>query len=243
MRLFYVCLLAVSFTTQFAAAEERQDEIFDAWAAAQRNVKSLVVEFTLETIDSVFHERKQADGTLRLIRTDKGEILASYGLKGENTTGLFNDGAIYLLFHDTQTAFRLRPQDGDVRRFLQQHFNPFILVLNRKLADETCKIEIARQDQQYTYLKVISDQPERHGWLPGIDFALGWVLLENQTTDDVPQNMPRKLYHTDRRGRLESFYHIKAWRMNVTDAPRPEEFTRPEDRPDWKLVRLNETKQ
>ncbi len=128
MRVFAASFLVVGLVALCADGADRQDELFASWQEAQRDIKSLVVEFALETRDPTFDMRKMADGTFRLLRTPKGEVFASYELtqvkaKGavpERLSGLLNNGTVYLLHHDRKTAIRFELTDGDLRRFLEQ---------------------------------------------------------------------------------------------------------------------------
>src|SRR5262249_16388502 len=153
----------------------------------QHGVKSLVIQFSLETRDLVFDKRQNAEGIFRLLRTPKGELVASYeitppkvrGEKLERSSGLFNNGAVYILNHDRKTPVRLEPADGDLRGLLVQHFNPFVMLLNRKLTEDRCQLAVTKQDEWYTYLAVKPRQVKRVGWFPDT-FHEGQVILMNK---------------------------------------------------------------
>ncbi len=146
-----------------------------SWQEAQRGVKSLVVQFTLETRDTVYQDRQKLNGTLRLIRTPKGAVLAScevtrLGAKSENL------------------------------------------------------------ERRYTTLAVKPKQVPQPGWFPD-SFQQGRVVLMRKASDAIPKGMPWQLWYTD--GIQECTFEIKSWRINAAEAPKPEEFAKPEDRPGW----------
>ncbi|HMC65212.1 MAG TPA: hypothetical protein VKI65_09765 [Gemmataceae bacterium] len=241
MRPFVGSLLAVSFVTAVAHGADRQDQLFASWEQAQREVRSLVVEFTLQTKDTIREERHKTEGTFRLIRTRNGKLFASYeaiekkpnGDGQERWSGLLNDGAVYLLNANQKAAIRFEPVDGDLRGFLEKYFNPFVLLLDRKRADDKSKLEIVRQDEWYSYLAVNPKQVKRYGWFPDT-FHQGRAVFMNKASESLPKDMPRQLWYTD--GIREYTFEIKAWRLNGTDPPKLEEFAKPEDRPGWEVV-------
>src|SRR5438552_2978859 len=109
-----VGILAVGLIAPCADRVDRQNQLFASWQEAQRRVKSLVVQFSLETTDCVYNDREKAEGTFRLLRTPKGEVFASYEVtlprakaqKQERGSGLLNGGTVYLLNHDKKAAIR-----------------------------------------------------------------------------------------------------------------------------------------
>jgi hypothetical protein len=223
-----------------ADGADRKDQLFATWQEAQRSTTTLVVEFTLKTWDPTFSKRHQFEGTFRLIRSPKGEVLASYEValakaKGdvpERSSGLLSNGKVYLLNHDKKTAIRFEPSDGDLQRFVEKYFNPFVLLLDRKRADEQCLVDVAKQDEQFTYLTVKPKAVKPSGWFTD-QFHEGRAILMNKASDMVPKDMPRQLWYTD--GRQEYTYEIKSWRHDPAEPPKLEEFVRPEDRPGWEV--------
>jgi hypothetical protein len=89
-------------------------------------------------------------------------------------------------------------------------------------------LEVAKQDEWYTYLKVTPKQANQSD-----NFRNGWVVLMRKDSEAVPKGMPRQLWHTD--GMQEYLFEISAWRLNPEVGPKPEEFTKPEDRPGWEV--------
>jgi hypothetical protein len=240
MRAFLGSLLVVGFLAACADGADRQDQLFASWQDAQRDVKSLVVEFTLETWDTSFQAGEKAEGTFRLIRTANGDVLASCevrepqakGEKRERWSGLLHKGTVYLLNDDKKTAIRFEPADGDVPRFLEKHFNPFVLLIEQKRAAEKCELEVVKQDERHTYLGVKPKQVKRSGWFPDT-FHEGRAVLMNEDSEEVPKDMPRQLWYTD--GVREHTFQIKSWQMNRAEPPKVEEFAKPEDRPGWQV--------
>jgi hypothetical protein len=240
MRPLMGSLLIVSVGLACTDAADRKDQLFASWQEAQRDLKSLVVQFTLETNDPIHNERHKADGTFRLIRTPKGEVFASYDFPGskakdgkqEQCSGLLCHGAVYLLNHDHNTAIRFQLAEGDLMEFLERCFNPFVLLLDRKRAEEKCRLEVVKQDQRYTYLAVKRKQVKRYGWFPDT-FSEGRAVLMDKSSDSIPKDMPVQLWYTDDTGQYT--FWIKAWRMNGLDAPKAEEFLSPADRPGWEV--------
>lgn len=223
------------------SSAEPLDKLFAGWAAAQGRAESLVVEFGLETKDPIFDDPEKATGTFRLLRTEKGEVVASYEVvaekpRGENAerfNGLLNAGRVYLLDHDNKAAVRFEFADGELNPFLEKHFNPFVVLLDREHAEAKCQLEVVKQDECYTYLAVKPKQVRRYGWFPDT-FHDGGVVLMRKDSEAVPKGMPRQLWYTD--GRREYRFDIKAWRLNAADGPKFQEFTKPEDRPGWEVV-------
>jgi hypothetical protein len=242
MRSYVASLLVVGFIGACAHGDDRLDELFASWQEAHRGVKSLVVDFTLETWDPIFKDRERAEGTFRLVRTAKGEVFASYELvhkrqddKPLRLSGLLNGGAVYLLDQEKKTAHRFEFTDDELRKFLEQYFNPFVLLLDRKRAEDNCRLAIVKQDESYSYLVMKSKQAKRSVWFFGDTFDEGRATLMNKASEDVPKDMPRQLWY---RGVSKSEYtfEIKAWRLNAANAPKLEVFAKPEDRPGWKVT-------
>jgi hypothetical protein len=152
MRAVLRSLFVFNFLTTGVIGADRQDQLFASWQKAQRGVESLVVRFTLETTDFAFKQRQKADGTFRLLRTTKGEVFASYEVtepqakcdKQERYSCLLNQRTIYLLDHDKKTAIAIRfeSSEGDLLRFLEQYFNPFVLLLDQRRASAQWQFEL-----------------------------------------------------------------------------------------------------
>jgi hypothetical protein len=240
MRRFLASLLIVGLVVASASGADRQDQLFASWEEAQRGVTSLVVTFTLETWDPTFDVRHKADGTFRLFRTPKGELLGSYEItqprtKGDGqvrVSGLLNNATLYLLDNDQKMALMFELTEGDLLGFLARNFNPFVLLLDRKLAEEKYHIEVIKEDKWYTYLAVNPKQVKRYGWFPD-SFHEGRVVLMNKASEEVPRDMPRQLWYTD--GSQEYTFEINKWRLNADAAPKAAEFIKPEDRPGWQV--------
>jgi hypothetical protein len=228
-------LLVACLVAPFAEKVDPQDQLFGSWQESQRGVKSLVVQFSLETKDRVFDERKKSEGTFRLVRTPKGEVFASYELthakakekNEERWSGLLNNDTVYLLNHDRKSAIRFKPTDGELLEFLEKHFNPFVQLLDRKRAQEKCQLDVVKQDEWYTYLSVKPKQVTDN-------FHQGRVALMNKASEGVPKDMPRQLWYTD--GVQDYTFMINTWRLNGPDPPKREEFAKPEDRAGWEVI-------
>lgn len=218
-------------------AAGRDDELFASWEEAQRSVTSLVVEFTLETQNRAFPGMRQVDGSLRLLRHE-GKLYASYelrepprdGRQPQRLSGLLHDTAVYLLVHQEKKAVRFDPSDGNLRQFLERHFNPFVRLLDRKRTEQNCHLQVTKQDDWYTYLAVTPNEVERSSWFCPA-FKEGRAAFMNKRTDQIPMDMPRQFWFTD--GNLELTFDIKSWRLNPAEGPKLEEFTKPEDRLGW----------
>src|SRR5262245_38348861 len=116
MRVLTASLVVVGLVASWAKGDERLDQLFASWVEAQRDVNALVVEFSLETRDSLTGKREKSDGTLRLMRTPNGEVLASYEVaepagSRDRWSGLLNGRTVYLLNHDKKTAIRFERQN------------------------------------------------------------------------------------------------------------------------------------
>jgi hypothetical protein len=241
MRLMLGCLVVVVCAASGALATEPLDDLFAGWVAAEGKAESLVVEFDLETKDPIFDHRDKASGMFRLVRTKNGEVFASYevvaekpkGEKAERFNGMLNGLSVYLLNFGKKTAVRFAQTDGELKPFLENYFNPFVVLLDRKRAEAKCTLEVVKQDEWYTYLAVKPKEVKRRGWFSD-NFHHGQLVLMRQDAEAVPKGMPRQLWYTN--GIREYLFDITAWRLNAADGPRLEEFTKPEDRPGWTLV-------
>lgn len=234
----FVCVTLIALVSIHLRSEDRQDQLFASWQEAQRSVKSLVIDFTLELKHGSFIDDK-AEGTFRLLRTPNGQIFASYHVcpaEGNflvgDFSGLLNDGIVYKLNESGKTALNLKPIQGDLMQFLEKYFNPFVLLLERKHAKEKCDLQVVKQDEWYTYLNVTPKKVKRYGWNPDT-FHRGRVVLMSKSSESVPKNMPRELQYFD--GSSEHIFAIKSWRLNAPEAPKVEEFAKPEDRPGWQV--------
>jgi hypothetical protein len=242
MRAHFLVLigLAVGAIAVPAALASKPDQLLTSWARTQQKVRSLVVEFTLTIPHPVFHEDKHLKGTFKLIRTPKGRTFASYqvrenklkGERKEESMGLLNGGSVYLLNQDKKTAIKFTPKDGDMKRFLTEYFNPFVMFLDKKRTHEMCRLEIVKQDKWFTYLSVKPRQIKGSGWLAA-NFDEGRVVLMSKDTKGVPRGMPRQLWY--RNAVRDCIFDITTWRLNAADAPRLEEFKKPEDRRGWEV--------
>jgi hypothetical protein len=105
-----------------------QDLVFAGWEQAQRDVQSLVVEFTREMPDKVFNTTQKTDGVFRLLRTPKGEIHASYelspdrpkGAKMEPFVALLNGRTVSFLDHRQKFEIQWKIADKDLLGFLEE---------------------------------------------------------------------------------------------------------------------------
>lgn len=239
MRRLWSGFFVFGFIASSVRGNDRQEELFKSWQEAQRSVKSLVVQFTLVTWDSVYEERLEAEGIFRLLCTPTGQVFASYDVTPKakrdselKCSALLNNGKIYLLRHDERTAIQFDATKGDLLGFLGKYFNPFVLFLDRKRAEEKFKIEVAKVDEWHTYLSLKSKKIKKTGWFPDPVREARAVLM-NKTTEGVPQNMPRQLWYTD--GYHKYDFDIKSWHLNAADPPKLEDFAKPEDRPGWQV--------
>jgi hypothetical protein len=224
------------------SAEARKEQLFRSWEKANADTRSLVVEFTLEQTDRIRDEKHRFNGTFKMLRTKKGELLASYTLTKPDTpgnaefVGLLNGGALYLLRPDKKEATRFVPEDGDVRLWLEEKFNPFALLLDRNHARKEYRLNVTRQDESYTYLDIKPRPRPPSGawfeWTPS--FERGRAVFMNKESKAIPRDMPRQLWYQESTGNYSTF-EIRRWRANPADGPKVEEFTRPEDRPGWEV--------
>jgi len=236
MRVLAASVLAVGLVASWARGDDRLDQLIESWAEAKRDTKALIVEFSLETRDTLTGKREKSDGTFRLMRTPNGEVLASYQVAKPSGTrgrwsGLLNGGTVYLLNHDKKAAVRFeRQSDDDLRRFLEEYFNPFVRLLDRKRVEESCRLEVVKQDESYTYVLVTPKQVMRSGWLPD-RFHEGRAVFMRKASATVPKDMPRQLWYTN--GSQDFAFDIRAWQINPAADPKVDDFAKPEDRPGW----------
>jgi hypothetical protein len=229
-----ICFQPALTAALLACGEARQEQLFRSWEKAKADTRSLVVEFTREQTSRVRGTNAKFQGTARLLRTAKGELLASYTLVSADKpgkpafTGLLVGGTLYLLDPGQKMAVRIEPANGDVRLYLEENFNPCALLLDEKRARTGQRCGIGRLDQSYTYIDV-NPRPSDGG-----AFQRARAVFMNTDGDGVPNDMPRQLWYQDAAGDSYTF-DIRRWKANAADGPKAEEFTRPEDRPGWQV--------
>lgn len=240
MRAVVLGFVVIGILTPRIIAADQLDDLFASWAKAQAGVRSLIVEYTVETNDAVFDRTEKVNCTIRLLRKEDGGICASCAWATEQKgatrhdliTYLFSNGSVYKLIHDKKQAVRFNT-DGDLPAFLERYFNPLLILLDRKRAQERYVLEIVKADEWYTYLSLRPKNPKTTGWFP--DILQGGLVLSNKETAEVPKDMPRQM--TVRYGGAAQIkLDIKSWRWNGPGAPKPEEFTIPENRPGWEVL-------
>jgi hypothetical protein len=230
-RLIGCVLLVVALP---AGAADRQDELFASWERTRKDVRSLVVEFTLTMDDRTFKERQQWEGTIRVLRGPADKVSASYEArekkpKAERGGYLLSGGKAYLLNHDRKTAMKFDLAGRDVLHVVEETFNPFVAFLSRERATEIYRIEVIAQDERHTHLRVRPKRPGRSA--VGLDE--GRAVLVNQATDAVPRDLPQRIWYTD--GHREYTLTFRAWRLNPATPPQLKEFERPEGWPGWQV--------
>jgi hypothetical protein len=158
-----VCISQGVAAALLAAGEARQEQLFQSWKKAQADTRSLAVEFIAEKDDPTWPKKERWQGTVKLLRTPKGEWLASYAeadpdkpgaAAAPRVVGLLNRGNLYLLHPEEKRAGRFVPTHGDVRLLLERYFNPLALLLDEKHARSKYRLAVTRQDEWYTYLEV-----------------------------------------------------------------------------------------
>ncbi len=238
MSAFLAILLGLVVAGLPAETGGRIDGLFAAWLAAVKDARSLVVEYRLEEYDPVLDRVAEPyTCVFTLLRADDGGWLAALDCEPaiplrplpKRVIGLLNHGAIYLLDPGAKTATRIDAAADDLPRFLARYFNPLIVLLDRKRAEEWTRLDVVKQDEWYTYLAVTPDKARSDQF--GGRFDGGAIAVMNKDTADIPKGMPRALRHWSA-GR-EIRIDVRTWRLDPADAPRPADFTRPEDRPGW----------
>lgn len=243
MRLFTTSLLAVFAVASVAAGGDRRDELFASWAQAQGAVKSLVSEFTVKFKDRIGSSETAHRGVVRLMRTQNGEVYASYHLEGAKSVvnnktksfdAILNGGSVYVLNNDAKTAYKRAIPTAELPGFLESYFNPLVVLLDRTRAEAKYEISVVRQDEFYTYLRLKPKQTRQTGWSQPDRDEVHLALL-NKESSTVPADMPRQFLSVSRFGDVFTF-DIIAWRLNGKDGPQLEEFAKPENRPGWRVV-------
>jgi hypothetical protein len=239
MRQIFASLSAFVALASAAPAADRLDELFASWEKAQAGTQSLVVEYTVETKDGgADDEPFRATCIIRLLRKADGGICASYtptmeqkdAAKRDRITYLLNNRSVYTLNHDKKLAFR-EDGIGDLTPYLERWFNPLLILLDRKRAEEKYAFEIAKSDEWYTCLLLKPKNPKTSGWFR--DIRQSGVVFMNKETAQIPKDMPRQVIVWNSASRSQ--FDVKSWKMNGQDGPKPEEFTIPEERPGWEV--------
>lgn len=218
--------------------------LYARWERDRRDVRSLVVEMTQDTKDRTFGTRQLGDVTIRLVRTKQGELFGSFEGEAKSPSGgpperssfLLMNKAFYVLLPEKKTAVRYDfANDEDLTRFLIQHYNPAMFVLQTKPAEDTCKLAFVKRDEWYTYLAAKpSWRKDDPWWRRGGTFAQGHVAVLNKPWKGVPKDVPVQLWYSHGSG-TETTFDVKAWKVNAADGPKRAEFIRPEDRPGWEV--------
>jgi hypothetical protein len=216
-------------------------DLFSAWERAGRDTRSLVVEHSRQEVDRLTRRTVEYNGTFRLLRTPDGRVMASYGgwRQGQaatdpHDTALLNAGVVYLLFPDTKGALKFEPAGGDPAGFLERHFHPLVVLLDRKRAVADYDFRIVKRDEYYTYLTMRPKPSRVKGVPPLLDDGL--VVTPNADGGAAPKGMPVVLRYTH--GPATTTSRVKSWRANQPGGPRPEEFAAPTERDGWKVKTL-----
>jgi hypothetical protein len=152
------CVLAAMLAGERHTAA-RLDEVFARWAEAEKGCKSLVVEFTLTQSEPRTDDMVSA-GTLRLARTDGGGVVAGCELtlttkdRPARLHTLVSEGRVYLLDPERKAATRWENAEGGAAGFVERNFLPFVLLLDQERAERKCRVAVAGEDRDYTYLAV-----------------------------------------------------------------------------------------
>ena len=224
-------------------AQEQVNHLFNACQNAQRDVKSLIVEFKLEVRDTTFNRNRTATGRFQLIRTAKGEIYASYELlfdsktKGgvpEQFTGLLLKDWICWLNYDNKHVNRHRIVDEPVE-FLGTFFNPIVLLLDRKKAESKWDVSVSKQDDWYQYIELIPNAKlvARRGWFdPLPERVRVQLVVMKADSAKIPKSMPVQIWIRDENG-PEYTFTIKSWTQNPKDPPKVGDLKALLNRPGW----------
>jgi hypothetical protein len=219
-------------------AREPLAELFTQWAAAQRRTESLVVEFEWKTYNRSFDQWEKGSGILRLLRTKKGEVFASYDVTrmspkpSRRCFALLAAGKIYLLDHENKTAITVQAVGG-LQSFLEDSVNPFVVLLDRKRAIAKYLLEITKSDEHSISIS-LNPREFKTATDGSRNFIDCRMLLLRKDQVDIPKAIPHQLHFTN--FDIERTIDIRAWRFNPADGPTLEELTRPEDRPGWRLL-------
>lgn len=208
------------------------DEQYRQWDQARHNFKSLVVEFEFE--HNNLRKRDKATGAFRLLRTEAGELFASYRLDSDDPDkvfeGLLSGGSIYILRSKEKSAIKFVPGDGDPLRFLTDYFFPLAPLPDRAKAARALRLRFERTDDWYSYLRIDSKDQRSRSFFEQEPIR-GVVALMRTETKDIPKFMLRMIRYGNTHEQWT--YDIRKWRINPKEAPTRSEFQKPEDRAGW----------
>ncbi len=242
MNMLVAQMFLFGFITPLVATRER--ELFDSWQKAQKDVTSLVVEFAYEGIDASFPEVRKGTGIVRILRTATGQIYGSYELlydsktKGgapeDQFTAVLLDGPYAVLDYKTKTVCHGTLDRKELICQLAEYLNPAIILLDRRRMDEKWNLEIAKQDDYYTYTKMTEKKPNDAGWffVPR-RIELAFMKIESI---NIPKNMPRQIWF-EHHGSGIYLYSFTKWRVNPKDPPTIKQFEEYLDRPGWTIIK------
>jgi hypothetical protein len=219
------------------AGDDPIERAFDRWAAAQKDVSLLVVEFDCERQDGARTERSK--GTFAWRRA-AGEITTIYRELPERVPktppfehiGMLAKGQVYLLDPADRIAMRFTAAEPDPAGFIERNFVPLAILLDRTRANAECRLEVTAKDEWYSHVEIRPKKPKKDASFPG-RYTLGEVVLMNNATKAMPEGAIRRLWFTD--GESSCMLDIRAWRTNPADVPVAEDFRAPEDRPGWRV--------
>jgi hypothetical protein len=235
-----IAIYALVACLGFSVGAERKDAAFSSWKQAKEGTESLVVEYKKESKDLVTLKQSSSTFVFRLLQI-KGKIYASVAKvetnlkaeKVEQRVALLADSTIYLYGFgpEEETAVRLEFKPEELRSFLQRHFDPFVVLLDRKKTSEQYDIALQKTDKNYTYLSIDAKQNQ---------FPSGQVVVMNKDSEFIPKNMPRLIRHIEQH--QQQTVDIQSWRINPINGPKTDDFTVPkiseeDDREIQRLIR------
>jgi hypothetical protein len=247
-----VLVLAVMVTTgslaksqsvescQFAQVlcQVRLEQLLSRWDQEARRVQSLVVEFTFERKSPVFPSvpAEEFTGRFEWRRFPGGRVEGSYELRPKDPNvhdqkSLLIDEHIYLFRPEEKVILVLPMAKGTTFDFLAELFLPEIRLLEKKEARFRYQPKITKMNEWYSYIEARIEVPEL--FFRRISYRRVAVL--NESTVDIPPDMPRQIFWLEPNG-SQCKYDIHKWQMDTEINKDREPMHKPELPEGWQFV-------
>jgi hypothetical protein len=235
-------MLLGSWAIAIPVPEVESDDLLTAWHRQQAKIKTLLVVATFERHDGLFSTKDTYDDTFRYLMSSDGEVMAALDRTERKPNGihgrfLWRGGTVYYLDFSRKHAIDFGTTGKDVLLYLRNHFCPLTMFLDRKRAAETYRLEIAKQDGWYTYLKVERRKPMAApgAWSPFDAFYFGQVVFPIKASENYPAGMPCQICWASTKDEM-NVWQVKSWSVNARNGPAETDFVRPEAMPGWEVV-------
>lgn len=231
------CSLAVSFANQVASAEP--GEVLAGWREAQKNLRSLRVEFTKTRVDPIFSNHHESEGIFQFAFGPDSEPVASLALHDEKSRHedhwFFRGRVAYLLDHRRKAALRMVPEDDSTLTLRDTVFPPARILTNHNLINSDANWKFKADGDSQLYAATIIEQANLFSWWNRSTSVQAEFLSPKHVTSEQPSHMPKYARFTATGEHAYDLYEIKAWRLNEEQSLTRADLQAPEVRPGWEV--------